>query len=117
MKKIFFLSTCNTCKKIMDQISNLNEFEIKDIKTEAITESEIDYMHNLAGSYDALFSKIAMKYRSLKLNEIQLSEADMRDWILKEYTFLKRPVVIIEDKIFIGSSKSTVKSMLDSINM
>ena len=115
MKKVYHLSTCNTCKKILDQIPNLGSFELKDIKSDAITEEELSHMREISGSYEALFSRIAMKYRSLKLNEIELSETDMRDWILKEYTFLKRPVVIVDNQIFIGSSKNTVKTLLDNV--
>jgi arsenate reductase len=48
-------------------------------------------MKELAGSYEALFSRRAMKYRSMGLNEMELSEDDYRKYILEEYTFLKRP--------------------------
>lgn len=62
----------------------------------------------MAGSYEALFSRVALKYRSLGLNEKQLSEEDYKKYILEEYTFLKRPVIIIKDAVFIGNSKNTI---------
>jgi len=67
-------------------------------------------MKKLAGSYEALFSRVAMKYRSMGLNEMELTEKDYRKYILEEYTFLKRPVVVNEDKIFIGNSKKVVEA-------
>jgi len=90
---------------------NLEGFEQQDIKTEAITSSQIEEMHKLAGSYEALFSKVARKYRALGLNERQLSEDEIKNYILEEYTFLKRPVFIIDDQIFIGNSKKNVEAV------
>jgi arsenate reductase len=63
MKKVYYLSSCSTCKKIMDGL-NLTGFEQQDIKSESITTEQIDEMHTLAGSYEALFSRKAMKYRA-----------------------------------------------------
>jgi arsenate reductase len=109
MKKIYHLSTCGTCEKIIDEL-NLKKkgFVFQDIKTEKITEKQLEEMKKMAGSYEALFSKIARKYRELGLNTKQLSEEDMKNYILEEYTFLKRPVIIVDKKIFVGNSKSTI---------
>lgn len=110
MKKVYYLSTCTTCKRIMSELP-MESFEKQDIKTEAITEAQIDEMKALSGSYEALFSRVAMKYRSMGLNEMELSEADYRKYILQEYTFLKRPVFLIDGAIFIGNSKKNVAAV------
>lgn len=110
MKKIFYLSTCSTCQKIIKEIP-LERFELQDIKTQPITESDLTGMVKLAGNYEALFSRRAMKFRSLGLNEMDLEEDDYKRWIIKEYTFLKRPVVIIDNDIFIGSSKNVLNRL------
>ncbi len=89
----------------------MESFEKQDIKTEAITENQLDEMKNLAGSYEALFSRVAMKYRSMGLNEMDLKEDDYRKYILQEYTFLKRPVFLIDGQIFIGNSKKNVAAL------
>lgn len=68
----------------------------------------------MAGSYEALFSRRALKYKEMKLKDKQLTEKDYRDLILQEYTFLKRPVVIKGKKIFIGSEKKTVEALKES---
>ena len=83
---------------------------MQEIKTESITEKQIDEMKKMAGSYEALFSRIAIKFRSWGLNEKKLTEKDYRKYILEEYTFLKRPVIIVEDKIFIGNSPKNVEA-------
>ena len=108
MKKIFHLSTCSTCQRILKELNPGKEFVLQDIKTEPITEKQIDEMKKMAGSYEALFSRVALKFRAWKLNEKTLTEKDYRKYILQEYTFLKRPVLIFNDKIFIGNSPKNI---------
>ena len=111
MIKIYYLSSCSTCTRIINELDLKNKkIEFQDIKTEKISAIQLTEMKKLAGSYEALFSKIAMKYRALRLDKLDLTEEDYKKYILEEYTFLKRPVIIINDKIFIGNSKSTIAS-------
>ncbi len=111
MKKVYYLSTCTTCKRIMDELNLSDDFERQDIKTTAITPDQLDVMKELVGSYESLFSRKAMKFRSMGLNEMDLTEEDYRKYILIEYTFLKRPVFVIDNSIFIGNSKKTVEQL------
>jgi len=96
---------------------SLDGFDQQDIKTVAITPDQLSEMHALSGSYEALFSKTARKYRGLGLNEKELTADDFRKYILEEYTFLKRPVFIIDDEIFIGNSKKTVAALAEVISL
>ncbi len=121
MKKIYHLSTCSTCQAIIKETGikptdqNGNGFIMQDIKTEKITAAQIDEMKKMAGSYEALFSRRALKYKELGLKDKQLTEKDYRQLILEEYTFLKRPVVIIDEKIFIGNDKKTIAALEHTI--
>lgn len=109
MKKIYHLGTCSTCATILKDISAEEKgYTLQDIKTQTITAAQLDELKKMAGSYEALFSRRALKYKSMGLKDKTLSEKDYRDLILQEYTFLKRPVVIKGKKIFIGSEKKTV---------
>lgn len=111
MKTIFILAACSTCQRIVKELGpSTKGYTLQDIKTEKITAKQLDEMKKLAGSYEALFSRVAMKYRSMGLNEMELTEKDYRKYILEEYTFLKRPVIVNEDKIFIGNSKKVVEA-------
>ena len=74
MSKIYYLSTCDTCKRIMNQW-NLNDCRLQDIKHEPITEEQIDEMIALAGSAEALFSKRARKYKEFGLKDKTLNDA------------------------------------------
>ena len=115
MKKVYHLSTCSTCQRIIKELGIGKQFEFQDIKTQPITAAQIDEMKELAGSYEALFSRVAMKYKSLGLKDKNLGEMDYRRYILEEYTFLKRPVFIIEGKIFVGNSPKNVADVKEAI--
>ena len=69
----------------------------------------------MAGSYDALFSRRALKYKALDLKDKKLEEKDYRKYILEEYTFLKRPVTIIGKQIFVGNDKKTVAALKEAL--
>lgn len=114
MKKIYFLKTCDTCQRILKSI-NLDGFSLQDIKTQPITVNQLEEMYLLSGSYEALFSKRAKKYKAMNLKNEQLTEIDFKQLILNEYTFLKRPVTIFNNKIFIGNSKKNIDNLLYEI--
>ena len=116
MKKVFFLSTCDTCKRIIKELDLPDSYKFQDIKTEEITSGQLEQMQALTGSYEALFSKRARLYKERDLKNKKLSEADFKDLILEHYTFLKRPVIINEGKIFVGNSKKTVAAAKESIH-
>ena len=110
MKKAFTLPTCKTCQRIFDDITpELKGCEIVNIKECGISPADLDAMKNLTGSYEALFSRRAMKFRSMGLAEKSLSERDYRTLILGEYTFLKRPVFLFDDLVTVGSRKTEVE--------
>lgn len=111
MKKVYYLSTCSTCIRILKEANLYQNFELQDIKTNKITAPQLEQMQKLAGSYENLFSRRAMKYKAMGLNKQNLEENDYKKLILEEYTFLKRPVVIIDNQIFIGNTAKTVAAI------
>lgn len=116
MKKIYHLSSCSTCKRILKELKPSSAYILQDIKTDPITEEQLDEMFELAGSYESLFSKRAQLYKEKGLKNEKLDEKIYKDLILEHYTFLKRPVIINNDEIFIGNSKSTVEAAKISMN-
>jgi arsenate reductase-like glutaredoxin family protein len=110
MKKMYHLKTCSTCARIINGLALPSDFKLQDIKSDPITEEQLEQLREMAGTYEALFSKKAIKYREWKLREKKLTEKDFRSYILKEYTFLKRPVIVIDQDIFIGNSKDVIKA-------
>ncbi|WP_045470944.1 arsenate reductase family protein [Winogradskyella sp. PG-2] len=116
MKKIYYLSTCNTCTRIITELNLPKDFILQDIKTELMTESQIDEMRTLTDSYESLFSKRARLYKELGLKEKSLFENDYKNSILEHYTFLKRPVILFNNLIFIGNSKKIVEAAKQAIH-
>ncbi len=117
MNKIYYLSSCDTCRKIIKQLPQTTNLVFRDIRQDIITETELSEMYALAGSYEVLFSRKAQLYKSLGLKEKQLSETDFKKYILEHYTFLSRPVFIINNKIFIGNSNKSVANAIAELSL
>ncbi|MBK8955486.1 MAG: hypothetical protein IPM34_08020 [Saprospiraceae bacterium] len=112
--KIFHLTHCGTCKKILSEIDT-SECTLQDIKESKIKASELDAMAKITGSYESLFSRKAIKYQSLGLKDQNLKEHDFRKWILEDYTFLKRPVVWGKKQVYAGHTKEAISGMKNLI--
>ncbi len=116
MKKMYHLGNCTTCQAIIKETGvEKKGFALQDIKFEKISPAQLEEMKKMAGSYEALFSRRAIKYRELGLKDKKLEEKDFRKLILEEYTFLKRPVVIMGSRIFIGSEKKTLEALREAL--
>ena len=109
---MYHLGNCTTCQAIIRETGiNEKKVEMQEIKSQKITPASLDEMRKLAGSYEALFSRRAMLYKERGLKDKVLTEKDYRALILEEYTFLKRPVTILGNRIFIGNDKKTVAAL------
>jgi len=113
--KIYYLASCDTCRKIIKSLPKDHNLVFHDIKQDPITVEELEEMHALSGSYEALFSKKAQLYKSMGLKDKNLTEADFKKYILEHYTFLSRPVFIIDGKIFIGNSQQNVLQVMKAL--
>lgn len=114
MQKIYYLKSCSTNARILKELNPGPEVELQNIKDQNIDEKTLDYLRDKVGSYEALFSRKAMKFRQMGLHEKELGEQDYKKLMLEEYTFLKRPFIINEDKVFIGNTKNTVEAAVAS---
>lgn len=110
MKKVFYLKTCDTCRKIMAQF-DLTDWELREIKKDPVTETELEEMHQKSGSYEALFSKKSTQIKLRGLDVKTHGENDFKSLLLDHYTFLKRPVFITDENIFIGNDQKTVADL------
>ncbi|MCH3881227.1 MULTISPECIES: arsenate reductase family protein [Tenacibaculum] len=114
MKKVYFLQTCDTCRRILKEV-NIEGFEKQEIKANPVNVAQLEEMRKLTDSYESLFNKRAKMYKAMDLKSQTLLEKDYRQFILDEYTFLKRPVFIVENEIFIGNSKKVVEALKERI--
>ena len=114
--KIYYLASCDTCRKIIKSLPKNNTLVFHDIKQDPITVAELEEMHSLSGSYEALFSKKAQLYKSMDLKNKSLTEDDFKKYLLEHYTFLSRPVFIINDQIYIGNSQQNIIQVLKALS-
>lgn len=105
---IYYLASCDTCRKIIKALPNTDRLKFHDIRQNPLTEQELDAMYQLSGSYEALFSKKAQLYKEKDLKNKTLTEADYKHYLLEHYTFLSRPVFIIDNTIYIGNSQKNI---------
>lgn len=115
MKKIYYLSTCQTCTKILNQLDTHKAILIN-LKKQNIGPEDLDLMYKNTGSYESLFNKRAQKWKSLPESERPQKDEQFRDLILNEYTFLKRPAVIADGQSAAGNDQKTVEKMIQLIN-
>ncbi len=113
---IYYLSTCDTCKRILKELAPTKEIALQDIKSSPLTDNQLNELKAKAGSYEALFSKRARLYKERSLKEKTLTEADYRSLLLEHYTFLKRPVMVIGEEIFIGNTKNVVAAAKEKLH-
>ena len=115
MKKVYFLQTCDTCRRILKEV-NTDGFEKQEIKANPITSDQLEELYTLSNSYEGLFNKRAKLYKSMDLKNQDLAEKDYRQYLLDEYTFLKRPVFVVDNDIFIGNSKKTIEALKERLD-
>jgi len=108
MKVVFYLKSCNTCTRIIKEIKLNSSFVFREIKSNPLTLKEIEMIHDLSKNYESIFNKRAKLFTEKKLKNVTLTELEYKNYILENYTFLKRPVIITDQKIFIGNSKKNI---------
>ncbi len=114
MKKAYYLSTCDTCKRILKELNLSADWNLQDIKKDGVTLEQLEKMRSMTDSYESLLNKRARKLSEYKGQE--LSEEKLKSMILEEYTFLKRPVFIFENELFVGNSKKVIESLKTKLN-
>ena len=101
MKKIFYLSTCDKCKRMLSALKNTDDFTFIDLKNGPIDPDSLHQIHRFTKSYEVLFNKRAKKYKDPVIKSKMISDEAFKTGILTEYTFLKRPIMIDGDKVYI----------------
>ena len=110
MKKVFYLTTCGTCTKIL-KMFDLSDWELRDLKSHPITEEELAEMYQFTKSYEALFSRRSTQIKARDIDVKSLGEKDFKKLILDHYSFLKRPVFLTDKEIFVGNEKKKIENL------
>ncbi|WP_159521195.1 arsenate reductase family protein [Sunxiuqinia indica] len=110
-QKVYFLSTCDTCRRIMKEVGVDDSFEQQDIKSSPVTEEQVVEFYQHTGSYEALINKRARKLKEVLTENPVKDDADYKKLLLKDYTFLKRPVFEIDGQLFVGNAPKVVEAI------
>lgn len=105
--RVYWLPYCSTCVKSDQHLKAKGATVARyiNVKEEKVTRAELEELCRALGGVDKLFSKRAMKYRAWGLNEKELSDEDMLNYMLEEYTFIKRPAIVTkEGRVLAGFS-------------
>jgi len=116
MRKIYFLKTCDTCKRILKKLPKQDTFIFHEIKEKPLEVKELEYLKSLSGNYQSLFSKRAKLYKEMGLKDENLSESDFKRYILEHYTFINRPIIVIDNQIFTGNSEKNIQNAIDVLS-
>ena len=116
MRVFFYLSNCDTCKRIMNTLNLDASVEQIDLKKNPLTEDQLNKLYRYSKSYEVLFSKRAQLYKQRGLKDQTLTEADYRSLLLEHYTFLKRPVLLYDQTLFVGNSSKVVDAAKSFLN-
>ena len=93
MNKLYYLSSCSTCKRIIKQWSFAKTIDLIDIKKTPINHKDLQELYKITNSYESLFNKRAQLLKKLNLNSNELKEKDFKKLLLTHYSFLKRPIL------------------------
>ena len=116
MGYFFYMSNCSTCKRILNELSLPDDVALIDIKKEPITPLQLQELYQLTGVYETLINKRAQLFKKQNIDSQNLSESVAKNLLLDHYTFLKRPVLVYREKIFVGNRKSEVTAAKKWLN-
>ena len=111
MRVFYYLSTCQTCKRIIKDLYLNDSIQRIDIKKTPMNKDQLNYLYKIEGSYENLINKRAMLFKTLGLRNKALEENDYKKLLLEHYTFLKRPVLAYDNNLFIGNSSNVIIKM------
>ena len=85
MNKLYYLSTCSTCKRIINALHLPSNVEMHDLKEHPITTEQLQQLVDLAGNYESLFNKRARLFATIKKEGHIIDEAFFKQHLLKHY--------------------------------
>ena len=78
MNKLYYLSSCSTCKRIIKQWSLIKTIDLIDIKITPLNEKDLKELYKITYSYESLFNKRAQMLKKLNIRINLLDENDFK---------------------------------------
>ena len=114
MLKIYGIKNCDSVRKAIKYLKEFDiPYEFIDFRKTAVTDDIIaDWLEHT--DIKTLFNTRGTTYRTLKLKELNLNDADKQLWLTKENMLIKRPVITFDDNIIVGYNKDEYLDRLKS---
>lgn len=97
---------CTTCQKARSWLDAQGvEYEFRDIKLENPNRQELEKWYKLSGlPLKRFFNTSGLIYRELNLSSKlnNMSEAEQLDLLATDGMLVKRPILVLQDKVLIG---------------
>lgn len=106
-----FLSTCSTCMRIIKELGIADAPYLQDVKQHLITAEQLAHLYQNTKSYESLINKRGRVFAQLKREGTQFTEAVYKQLLETEYSCLKRPILVWNNKIYLGNSKKIIAEM------
>ena len=116
MNTYIYLSTCNTCMRILKELNLPEGTKIQDVKYEPISQIQLDALYDVTQSYEQLINKRSRVFQALNKAGKTLDETGYKQLLVNEYSCLKRPILHWENTFYLGNAKKTVAAMQQAVN-
>lgn len=98
----------------MQQLDFPPEVKQIDIKKTPLNEAMLELLYKHSGSYAALLNTRAQKLRGV--DQKTLTEKQIKTLLLEHYSYLKRPVLLFNQEIFVGNAAATIQAAKEALN-
>ena len=109
MNQFIYLSSCDTCKRILKEVNLPKKIILRDIKKTPLKSNELKSFKNITGNFRSLLNNRAQKLRNI--DKKTLSEEKVFSLLNEHYTYLKRPILHFNGQLLIGNSKKNIEAI------
>jgi len=109
MNQFIYLSSCDTCKRIIKEVNLTKNINLRDIKKNPLKPNELESFKSITGTFRSLLNDRAQKLRNI--DKKTLSEEKIFSLLNEHYTYLKRPILHFNGQLLIGNSKKNIEAI------
>ena len=116
MNTYIYLSTCNTCMRILKELNLPEGTKLQDVKQEPISQTQLKDLFAVTQSYEQLINKRSRVLKALNKAGKTPDETGYKHLLETEYSCLKRPILHWEKTFYLGNAKKTVAAMQHAVH-
>lgn len=102
--------------RIIKSLGIEDAYFLQNVKEQMTSPEQLDFLYNFTNSYEGLINKRGRVFAQMKREKAVFSETVYKALLENEYSCLKRPILIWDNKVFLGNAKATVVKMKAALN-